>query len=98
MSRAGYNPGQKVLGHLPFFTWFGMKFAANLRYTLIKSTVEVYKVYKIYKRCLTCNTKHCSGGREVNLNDMFLPKTQSVPNVLARIVLATKVSSYLKEK
>ena len=30
-----YNPDQKVLGHLPFFTWFCMEFAANLRYTLI---------------------------------------------------------------
>ena len=69
-----YNPGQKVLGHLPFFTWFCMEFAANLRYTLINTAltrfsphpplnkVEVHKVYKICKRCLTCNTQHCSGG------------------------------------
>jgi len=34
-----YNPGQKVLGHLPFFTWFCMEFAANLRYTLINTAL-----------------------------------------------------------
>ena len=32
-----YNPGQKVLGHLPIFTWFCMEFSANLRYTLINT-------------------------------------------------------------
>ena len=70
-----YNPGQNVLGHLPFFTWFCMEFAANLRYTLINTAltrfsptppplnkVEVHKVYKICKRCLTSNIQHCSGG------------------------------------
>ena len=79
-----YNPGQKVLGHLPFFTWFCMEFAANLRYTLINTAltrfsphpplnkVEVHKVYKICKRCLTCNTQHCSGGERVNMNYIFL--------------------------
>ena len=34
-----YNPGQKVLGHLPSFTCFSMKFAANLRYTLINTAL-----------------------------------------------------------
>ena len=34
-----YNPGQKVLGHLPFFTWFCMEFAANLRCTLINTAL-----------------------------------------------------------
>ena len=73
-SRLCYNPGPKVLGHLPFFTWFCVEFAANLRYTLINmastrffphpplNKVEAHKVYKICKRCLTCNTQHCSGG------------------------------------
>ena len=32
-----YNPGQKVLEHLPFFTWFCIEFAAILRYTLINT-------------------------------------------------------------
>ena len=34
-----YNPGQKVLGHLPFFTWLCMEFAANLQYTLINTAL-----------------------------------------------------------
>ena len=34
-----YNPGQKVLGHIPFFTWFCKELAANLRYTLINTAL-----------------------------------------------------------
>ena len=34
-----YNPGQKGLGHFPFFTCFCMEFAANLQYTLINTAL-----------------------------------------------------------
>ena len=59
-----YNPGQKVLGHLTFFTCFCMEFAANLQYTLLNTAltrfspphhplpnkVEVLNVCKICKK------------------------------------------------
>ena len=34
-----YNPGEKVLGHLTFFTCFCMEFAAKLWYTLINTAL-----------------------------------------------------------
>ena len=49
-------------------------------------------------RCLTCNTQHWSGSREVNLNYISSPKTQSVSNVLTSIVCAHKAIFLLKRK
>ena len=72
------------MGHLPFFTCFSKEFTANLRYSLINTAftrffphpplnkVEVLSECKICKKCLTCNIQHCSGGRGVNLNYIFL--------------------------
>ena len=65
-----YNPGQKVLGHLPFF----MEFAAYLQYTLTNTALTRFfphppwtklrslTVARYVKGVLICNTQHCSGG------------------------------------
>ena len=65
-----YSPGQKVLGHLPFFTWFCMEFAANLQCILINMALTRFspthftkipplnkvEVHKVYKICKGCLT------------------------------------------
>ena len=50
--------------------------------------VEVLNMCKICKRCLICNTQHCSrgGGGSTSITFSSL-ETQSVPNVLTRIVV-----------
>ena len=84
------NPGRNVLGHLPFFTWFCMEFAANLQYTLINTALTRFFPTPLNKvevlRCLTCSNQHCSGGRGINFNYISSPKTRSVPNFWIRIV------------
>ena len=98
-SRLCYNPGPKVLGHLPFFTWFCVEFAANLRYTLINmastrffphpplTKLRPIKCTRYVKGVwlVTPNTVRGGGGGST-LITFSSPKTQSVPNVLTRIV------------
>ena len=49
-----YNPGQKGLGHFPFFTCFCMEFAANLQYTLMNTALTRFFLYGFHVKKL-CN-------------------------------------------
>ena len=98
------DPGQKVLGHLLFFTCFCMEFTANLRYTLIntalirslppppRTKLRFLAYAKYVKSVWLVTTNTVQGGGGSTWITFSSPETQSVSNVLTRIVVTYKLS------
>ena len=100
------DPGQKVLGHLLFFTCFCMEFTANLRYTLINKALTRFLPHptlpwtklrslayaKYVKSVWLVTTNTVQGGGGSTWITFSSPETQSVSNVLTRIVVTYKLS------
>ena len=100
------DPGQKVLGHLLFFTCFCMEFTANLRYTLINKALTRFLPHptlpwtklrslayaKYVKSVWLVTTNTVQGGGGSTWITFSSPETQSVSNVLTRIIVTYKSS------
>ena len=81
-----YNPSQKGLGHFPLFYLFAWK---------LRKTIQI-PIKRFSSRSPWTMLK--SFDYIIFVIHLWLPKTNSVPNVLARIVRATRFSCNSLEK